>query len=68
MFYFDRTKIATEEEISRLALFEVLNKSILLIKIVIIGNDGVGKKLFSNTHLQSIFSPNTGLSVGCEFE
>lgn len=66
MWYTDKTKVATDEEISRIALSEVFKEVIPLFKISFLGNDGVGKTTLSTNNLQPIFDMETKQTVGCE--
>jgi small GTP-binding protein len=67
MWYVDKTKVATDEEISRIALSEVFKKVIPLFKILFFGNDGVGKNTLSTNYLNSFFDAGTKQTIGCEF-
>jgi len=67
MWYVDKTKVATDEEISRIALSEVFKDDRATFKISFLGNDGVGKTTLSTNYLGSDFDAGTKQTLGCEF-
>jgi small GTP-binding protein len=67
MWYVDKTKVATDEEISRIALSEVFKEVIPSFKISFLGNDGVGKTTLSTNYLKPVFDRETKQTIGCEF-
>jgi len=47
MWYIDKTKVATDEEISKIFPYEFYKGELGIFKISILGNDGVGKTTLS---------------------
>ena len=67
MWYVDKTKVATDEEISRIALSGVFKDDRAMFKISFLGNDGVGKTTLSTNYLNTFFDVDYKLTIGCEF-
>lgn len=67
MWYVDKTKVATDEEISRIALSEVFKEVIPTFKISFLGNDGVEKTTLCTNYLNTLFDVDYKLTIGCEF-
>ena len=65
MYYLDENKVATDKEISNIALSGAFKAEMGTFKISILGMKDVGKATFSTSYLDPVFR-DTEMTLGCE--